>query len=304
MSLWRFAMLAKGPVGILIPLLGVIAYLTISRKWRSFGKIGFPVLGPLLVLVISAPMVSGHVCHPWRGLPGCRSGEYHGAICQSHGGAWWYAPFLYTHFVSWIFPLERVPSCLNVSDPQGLETVSNRRTRSHARGKASPIRGPLGPEFVPLLYSFGHPASTLYFPTVSSSGDPCGFVLVTMPHRVIITRPQKFHTDSGRHWLYVGISVGRGSCRLWRVGGKNYKGISRSQPAQFRPHSCCDGRCRDRRNHDGATSYGLRTTPGSGVLGGGCHDWGIGPAGHSFWAPPIQSLFYCSSAGTSQNRRL
>ena len=36
----------------------------------------------------------------------------------------------------------------------------------------------------------------------------------------------------------------------------------------------------------------------------GCHDWGVGPARHSLWGPSIQSLFYCSSAGTSQNRRL
>ena len=126
-------------------------------------------------------MVSGHVCHPWRELPGGSSGEYNGSICQSHGGAWWYAPFLYTILFLGFFPWSGFLPVLNVSDPQGLETVSNRRAHSHTGGRASPIRGPLGHKLVPLFYSFGHQTSTLYFPTVSSSGDPCGLVLVTMP---------------------------------------------------------------------------------------------------------------------------
>ena len=49
------AMLAKGPVGIIIPLLGAIPYLTVTRQWKQFVRIGYPLAGTLLVLLIAAP---------------------------------------------------------------------------------------------------------------------------------------------------------------------------------------------------------------------------------------------------------
>ena len=49
------AMLAKGPVGIIIPLLAVIPYLTVTRQWKQFVRIGYPLAGPLLVILIFAP---------------------------------------------------------------------------------------------------------------------------------------------------------------------------------------------------------------------------------------------------------
>jgi len=49
------AMLAKGPVGMIIPLLGIIPYLSLTRQWKSYWQKGYPLLGLLLVGLIAAP---------------------------------------------------------------------------------------------------------------------------------------------------------------------------------------------------------------------------------------------------------
>ena len=50
-----FAMLAKGPVGIIIPLLAVIPYLTLTRQWKKYFTGGKPVLGWAVFMLIAAP---------------------------------------------------------------------------------------------------------------------------------------------------------------------------------------------------------------------------------------------------------
>ena len=49
------AMLAKGPVGIIIPLLAVIPYLTLTRQWQRYFSRGKPLAGWLLFILIAAP---------------------------------------------------------------------------------------------------------------------------------------------------------------------------------------------------------------------------------------------------------
>ncbi|MDR4494723.1 MAG: glycosyltransferase family 39 protein [Nitrospirales bacterium] len=48
-----FGMLVKGPVGIIIPLVGVIPYLILTRQWGIFWRRGFPLVGSLLVMAVA-----------------------------------------------------------------------------------------------------------------------------------------------------------------------------------------------------------------------------------------------------------
>lgn len=59
--LWCFyvgmgiAFLTKGPVGMLVPLLAVVPYLTITRRWRQFWQYGHPVAGLSLFVLVALP---------------------------------------------------------------------------------------------------------------------------------------------------------------------------------------------------------------------------------------------------------
>ena len=99
------AMLAKGPVGILIPLLGVIPYLTFTRQWRRFGKVGFPALGFLLVSAISAPwylaMFAIHGDVYMSAAQANTTGRFANPM-EGHGGTLiFYLPILFLGFFPW-----------------------------------------------------------------------------------------------------------------------------------------------------------------------------------------------------------
>jgi 4-amino-4-deoxy-L-arabinose transferase-like glycosyltransferase len=47
--------LVKGPVGFLIPLLGIIPYLTVTKQWGRFWQHGLPLRGGALFLVLALP---------------------------------------------------------------------------------------------------------------------------------------------------------------------------------------------------------------------------------------------------------
>jgi len=99
------AMLAKGPVGILIPVLGVIPYLTITRQWRRFGKFGYPVLGSLIVLAISAPwylaMFAIHGEDYMAAAQANTTGRFANPL-EGHGGTiFFYLPILFLGFFPW-----------------------------------------------------------------------------------------------------------------------------------------------------------------------------------------------------------
>jgi 4-amino-4-deoxy-L-arabinose transferase-like glycosyltransferase len=49
------ATLAKGPVGVAVPLLAVVPYLTVTRRWGQFWHRGFPLSGALLFLLLALP---------------------------------------------------------------------------------------------------------------------------------------------------------------------------------------------------------------------------------------------------------
>ena len=99
------AMLAKGPVGIIIPLLGVIPYLTLTKQWKRFGNIGYPVLGPILLLAIAAPwylaMFAIHGNDYLAAAQANTTGRFANPM-EGHGGTiLFYIPILFLGFFPW-----------------------------------------------------------------------------------------------------------------------------------------------------------------------------------------------------------
>ena len=100
-----FAMLVKGPVGIIIPLVGVIPYLMLTRQWKSFWQKGFPALGTGLVLLVAAPwyvaMFQIHGEAYWAAAQANTTGRFMSPM-EGHGGTLlFYVPILLLGFFPW-----------------------------------------------------------------------------------------------------------------------------------------------------------------------------------------------------------
>ena len=99
------AMLVKGPVGIIIPLVGVIPYLTLTRQWKSFWRNGFPLLGTGLVILVAAPwyvaMFQIHGEAYWAAAQANTTGRFMNPM-EGHGGTlFFYLPILLLGFFPW-----------------------------------------------------------------------------------------------------------------------------------------------------------------------------------------------------------
>ena len=100
-----FGMLVKGPVGIIIPLVGVIPYLTLTRQWKYFWQKGFPILGIGLVLLVAAPwylaMFNIHGEAYWAAAQANTTGRFMNPM-EGHGGTFFfYVPILLLGFFPW-----------------------------------------------------------------------------------------------------------------------------------------------------------------------------------------------------------
>ncbi|HEV8540520.1 MAG TPA: glycosyltransferase family 39 protein [Nitrospiraceae bacterium] len=99
------AMLAKGPVGIAVPLLAVIPYLSLTRRWGQFWHHGFPLAGLLLLLLLAVPwyaaMFAIHGASYSASAQADTLGRFLGAM-QGHGGTLlFYIPVLLFGFFPW-----------------------------------------------------------------------------------------------------------------------------------------------------------------------------------------------------------
>ncbi len=99
------AMLVKGPLGIIVPLAGVIPYLTLTRQWRRFWREGFPLLGTVLVTVVAAPWyVAMFQIHGDAYLASAQAdttGRFMNPM-EGHGGSLlFYLPVLLVGFFPW-----------------------------------------------------------------------------------------------------------------------------------------------------------------------------------------------------------
>ncbi len=100
-----FAMLAKGPVGIIIPLLAVIPYLTLTRQWKKYFAGGKPVLGWAVFILIAAPwylaMFSIHGADYLAAAQANTTGRFANPM-EGHGGTLlFYFPILLVGFFPW-----------------------------------------------------------------------------------------------------------------------------------------------------------------------------------------------------------
>jgi len=100
-----FAMLVKGPVGIIIPLVGVIPYLMLTRQWKRFWQKGFPLLGMGLVILVAAPwyvaMFQIHGEAYWAAAQANTTGRFMNPM-EGHGGTLlFYVPILLLGFFPW-----------------------------------------------------------------------------------------------------------------------------------------------------------------------------------------------------------
>ena len=100
-----FGMLVKGPVGIIIPLVGVIPYLILSRQGKIFWQKGFPLFGTGLVLLVAAPwyiaMFQIHGEAYWAAAQANTAGRFMSPM-EGHGGTLlFYIPILLLGFFPW-----------------------------------------------------------------------------------------------------------------------------------------------------------------------------------------------------------
>jgi 4-amino-4-deoxy-L-arabinose transferase-like glycosyltransferase len=100
-----FGMLVKGPVGIIIPLVGVIPYLTLTRQWKMFWQKGFPLVGIALVAAIAAPwymmMFQIHGEAYWAAAQANTTGRFMNPM-EGHGGTLlFYVPVVLVGFFPW-----------------------------------------------------------------------------------------------------------------------------------------------------------------------------------------------------------
>ncbi len=98
-------MLVKGPVGIIIPLAGVLPYLTVTRQWKTFWQKGFPLVGVLLVTAVAAPwylmMFQIHGDAYWAAAQANTTGRFMNPM-EGHGGTLlFYLPVVLVGFFPW-----------------------------------------------------------------------------------------------------------------------------------------------------------------------------------------------------------
>ncbi len=110
-GLWLFyigmalATLAKGPVGILIPLLGVVPYLTLTHQWRAYVARGMPLLGWTVCGLIATPwylaMLAIHGADYIAAAQANTVGRFANPM-EGHGGTiLFYVPILLLGFFPW-----------------------------------------------------------------------------------------------------------------------------------------------------------------------------------------------------------
>ena len=97
--------LTKGPLGFIVPLVVVLPYLTVTRRWSQFRRNGFPVAGSLLFLILAVPWYAIMLwIHGTRYTASARAdtvGRFF-SIIGGHGGTiFFYIPVLLFGFFPW-----------------------------------------------------------------------------------------------------------------------------------------------------------------------------------------------------------
>jgi 4-amino-4-deoxy-L-arabinose transferase-like glycosyltransferase len=97
--------LTKGPVGVAVPLLALVPYLTVTRRWGQFWRNGVPLAGLLLFLLLAAPwyaaMVAIHGSHYTASAQADTVGRFFSTIGGHGGTPLFYVPVLLFGFFPW-----------------------------------------------------------------------------------------------------------------------------------------------------------------------------------------------------------
>jgi 4-amino-4-deoxy-L-arabinose transferase-like glycosyltransferase len=98
-------MLTKGPVGLIVPLLATVPYLTLTRRWRQFRERGFPFAGLALLLLVAAPWYAAmFAIHGGRYTASAQAdtvGRFFSVIGGHGGTVFFYVPILLFGFFPW-----------------------------------------------------------------------------------------------------------------------------------------------------------------------------------------------------------
>ena len=97
--------LAKGPLGILVPLLGIVPYLTLTRQWKTYFAEGRPLLGWTVCFLIAVPwylaMLALHGADYVAAAQANTAGRFANPM-EGHGGTLlFYFPILLLGFFPW-----------------------------------------------------------------------------------------------------------------------------------------------------------------------------------------------------------
>lgn len=99
------AALTKGPVGVAVPLLAVVPYLTLTRRWDRFWQRGFPLAGSLLFLLLALPwyaaMLTIHGARYAASAQADTVGRFFSVIGGHGGTIFFYVPVLLFGFFPW-----------------------------------------------------------------------------------------------------------------------------------------------------------------------------------------------------------
>jgi 4-amino-4-deoxy-L-arabinose transferase-like glycosyltransferase len=97
--------LTKGPVGVLIPLFAVVPYLTVTHRWREFWRVGYPVAGTAVFVLLAAPwyiaMLAVHGARYSTSVQGDTVGRFFNVIGGHSGTVFFYLPVLFLGFFPW-----------------------------------------------------------------------------------------------------------------------------------------------------------------------------------------------------------
>jgi len=98
-------MLTKGPIGLVVPLLGSLPYLIVTRRWKQFWSNGFPLFGLTVFALIALPwygaMFSIHGARYSASAQADTVGRFFNII-GGHGGTLvFYFPILFFGFFPW-----------------------------------------------------------------------------------------------------------------------------------------------------------------------------------------------------------
>ncbi|MBI5776775.1 MAG: glycosyltransferase family 39 protein [Nitrospirae bacterium] len=97
--------LTKGPVGIAVPLLAIVPYLTLTGRWGQFWRTGFPLAGLLVLLLLAVPwyaaMLAIHGSQYTASAQADTVGRFLNVLGGHGGTLFFYVPVLLFGFFPW-----------------------------------------------------------------------------------------------------------------------------------------------------------------------------------------------------------